>query len=1053
MNEKIDEREPVSMLFAAPPAKYRGIPFWSWNCKVTRELIDTQLPIFRQMGFGGVDIHPRTGLDTEYLGEEYLELVKYTVQRCKELGLACWLYDDDRFPSGSAAGIVTRNLKYRGRFLLLTEKRIGLPEGFYENRESFDLAVLNGEKPAGYYVTAYGLCLTRDGWLRSYRRLFGQKEIRQAYQNGERIRYAYVKLMEEEAWFEDQAYVDTMNPEAVAEFIRVTHEAYAREVGEEFGKTVPAIFTDEPRMGKHPQISGGLSAEDVTIPYTDYMAQQMMERYGVDPLDIVPEYIWEREDSSFSEARYQYREVCAECFVSAFLDQIGKWCREHQILMTGHVLSEETLGSQTFALGDCMRCYRSMDFPGIDILVDGREFATVKQAVSVARQNGKAGVVSELYGVTHWDCSFQTFRLQGDWQAALGITIRVPHLSHMSLGGEAKRDWPGSIFFHAPWHEEFSWLEDYFARLNTVLTRGKAVVEIGVIHPVESMWMLLGPEDQTGELRREMDEDFARMIQWLLFGTLDFDFLSESLLPSQCGTCGTEPSGRLRVGQMSYSAVLVPGMITIRSTTLDILENFRENGGRVIFMGRIPELVDGKASNRARLLAENCICIGKDRGELYHALKEDRRIEIRCADGKRSDNLICQIRQEEGYRWLFVSHVWPQKQHLSRKEIYTITLQGRWKVTRYDALTGQICREEAVGVEEDTTCITCGMYAQDSLLYRLEEQERMNKEFDHMSDCVPEEEESWNTVLWLSQAESFRRMEPNVVLLDYASWSLDGGRVQEREEILRLDNRIRSQLGFVKREGRMNQPYHLTEKGEHRVDLYYQVASRIRTEVWLALEEVEACRVWLNGKEADRTVTDFYVDPAIQVIRLPWLEEGENELHVEVSYHLKRNLENMFLLGNFNVRLEGIKPVVEVADGELSIGDITGQGMPFYTGNLEYEFCFCVKEDGEYRVQVPHFCAPLLSCCLDGQQKGRIAFAPFVCDLGRLQRGEHRLTIRLYGNRFNGFGTLHNANDDFVWYGPDSFRTEGDDWTGCYRLRPVGLMAAVEIQKKERTKK
>ena len=53
---------------------------------------------------------------------------------------------------------MTRNLKYRGRFLLLTEKRIGLPEGFYENRESFDLAVLNGEKPAGYYVTAYGLC-------------------------------------------------------------------------------------------------------------------------------------------------------------------------------------------------------------------------------------------------------------------------------------------------------------------------------------------------------------------------------------------------------------------------------------------------------------------------------------------------------------------------------------------------------------------------------------------------------------------------------------------------------------------------------------------------------------------------------------------------------------------------------------------------------------------------------------------------------------------------------------------------------------------------------
>ena len=110
-------------LFQNPTAEYRGIPFWSWNCKVTRELIDSQLTIFKQMGFGGVDIHPRSGMKTLYLGEEYLELVAYTVQKCKELGLACWLYDEDRFPSGAAGGIVTKNYRFRGRFLLLTEKK------------------------------------------------------------------------------------------------------------------------------------------------------------------------------------------------------------------------------------------------------------------------------------------------------------------------------------------------------------------------------------------------------------------------------------------------------------------------------------------------------------------------------------------------------------------------------------------------------------------------------------------------------------------------------------------------------------------------------------------------------------------------------------------------------------------------------------------------------------------------------------------------------------------------------------------------------------------
>ena len=64
-------------LFRNPTSEYRGTPFWSWNCKVTRELIRSQMEVFQKMGFGGDPLHPRTGLDTEYLGEEFMELVSY----------------------------------------------------------------------------------------------------------------------------------------------------------------------------------------------------------------------------------------------------------------------------------------------------------------------------------------------------------------------------------------------------------------------------------------------------------------------------------------------------------------------------------------------------------------------------------------------------------------------------------------------------------------------------------------------------------------------------------------------------------------------------------------------------------------------------------------------------------------------------------------------------------------------------------------------------------------------------------------------------------------
>lgn len=1042
MKAKTDKS--VEEMFTNPTAKYRGIPFWSWNCKVTKEMIDTQLEIFKRMGFGGVDIHPRAGLDITYLGEEYMEMVAYTVKRCKELGLVCWLYDEDRFPSGAAGGIVTKNFRFRGRYLLLTERKRLLSEGYYESREAFEEAIDKGEKPAGYYVTTYGLVF-ENGYLRDYSRLDNEAEISKARENNEKIRFAYVEIMKEEAWFQNQTYVDTMNPDAIDEFIKVTHEEYHRYVGDEFGETVPAIFTDEPRMGKNIQISNALSGEDVTLPYTDYFAETMIEEYGTDPLDIAPEYIWELADGRFSVNRYNYHNHAAECFVTVYMDKLCKWCEEHNIAMTGHVLSEETLGSQTYALGDCMRCYRNMDIPGIDILADRREYATAKQAVSVARQNGITDVVSELYGVTHWDCDFKTFKLQGDWQAALGITVRVPHLSHMSLLGEAKRDWPGSIFFHAPWHEEYTYIEDYFARLNSILTRGKVDVNIGVIHPVESFWMYMGPDNQTADKRKEMDEDHAKLISWLIHGAFDFDFLSESLLPKQCENYKDESENRLTVGKMQYSAILVPNMLTIRKTTLDILEAFAEKGGKIVFMGRVPELVDGLKTDRVRKLAEKCLFIGKDRNELYEAFESERTVDICRRNGSRTNNLIYQMRKDENLKWLFICHTERKKQHMSDMEKYIIKVRGSYQVSMFDAQTGEIYPVVS-RLESGNTIVECNIYAEDSVLYRLEECA------DETATCYENHSKAvsrFETVEYITKINGFHREEYNAVLLDYAICSVDDGELSAREEILRLDNRIRKQLGFVLRGDRMNQPYYLEEKDTYEVSLMYHFESETEVAAFLAIENPDnKLRIWLNGNEIDSNPVGYYVDPAIKVLSLPTLKIGINELNVKVEYNQKTNLENIFILGDFDVELRGNYPIIKPTQNKLYLGDIVGQGMPFYTGNLEYEFEFNIEDEtAEYYVHVPHFKAPLLAVSVDEGERKLIAYAPHRAKLGRLKTGKHYLKICLYGNRFNGFGTLHNANDDYVWYGPDSFRTKGDDWTDSYRVRPVGIMSAIEIQK------
>ena len=362
-------------------------------------------------------------------------------------------------------------------------------------------------------------------------------------------------------------------------------------------------------------------------------------------------------------------------------------------------------------------------------------------------------------------------------------------------------------------------------------------------------------------------------------------------------------------------------------------------------------------------------------------------------------------------------------------------------MTLYDTQTGEIAPVQS-HVEGDYTVVACDMYAEDSVLYRLEDIENGCQDMD--CHTVP----VYQTVQKLTQVEVYHRQEKNVVLLDYARYRVDDGDIQEKEEILRLDNKIREQLGFLQRKDRMNQLYHMKKKEAHTVTLYYDLGSEIDTPAFLAIEEPDACQIWLNGENVQKEVTGYYVDPAISMIALPKIKAGHNELVVQVEYNQKTNLENLFILGDFAVELRGNQPRIVREEGGLSIGDITSQGMPFYTGNLEYTFRFDIEdEEAEYYVHIPHFKAPLLGVSVDGSRKGLMAYVPHRQKLGKLTKGSHELTICLYGNRFNGFGTLHNANDDFLWYGPDSFRTTGDDWTDSYRIRTVGIFSAVEIQK------
>ena len=107
-------------LFQDPPSRFRGAPFWAWNCKLDKQRMLRQAAYFKEMGFGGFTIHSRTGLDTAYLGKEFLEIVGACAEEAKRRDMKVYLYDEDRWPSGSCGGNETKNPAYRSRKLVFS---------------------------------------------------------------------------------------------------------------------------------------------------------------------------------------------------------------------------------------------------------------------------------------------------------------------------------------------------------------------------------------------------------------------------------------------------------------------------------------------------------------------------------------------------------------------------------------------------------------------------------------------------------------------------------------------------------------------------------------------------------------------------------------------------------------------------------------------------------------------------------------------------------------------------------------------------------------------
>ena len=1016
------EKKLSDELFKNPTSEYRGTPFWALNSHLTKEELFRQIDIFKEMGLGGFHLHVRTGLENEYLSEEYMELIKASVDKAKGEEMLAWLYDEDRWPSGAAGGLVTRDEKYRARCLIFTpfrDLKYSLISNFRVNKK---------EKP----LACYDIILDSEGYLSSYKRIGENDEAEGAKW------YAFLETANPSGWYNGQTYLDTLSSAAVERFVEVTHEKYKDKVGDEFDKTIPAIFTDEPQFTRKAVLNNSFDKMDIAMPWTDKVPELYGEMYDEDIFDTLPEIFLDKPASAPSVHRYRYHDFIAELFASAFADTVGQWCNENGIALTGHMMEEPTLNSQTAALGEAMRSYRSFKLPGIDMLCNRHEFTTAKQAQSAVHQFGYEGMLSELYGVTGWDCDFRTYKHQGDWQACLGVTIRVPHLSWYAMKGEAKRDYPASIHYQSPWYKKYNLIEDHFARVNTALTRGKPVVRVGVIHPVESFWLHWGPNDKSAIFRESLDERFLNVTKWLLEGSIDFNFISESLLPSLCEK-GNVP---LRVGEMQYDAIVVPGCETLRKTTLERLEQFRENGGKLIFMGDAPSLVDAVPSDYAKSIFDKSEKIDFSRASLLTALEDVRVLTIRYANGKLTDNYIYQLRKDNDCNWLFICpSKEPDNKHIDDGKDIQIILNGTFSPEIYNTESGEIKPIKAE-YREGKTIIRYRIFGYDSVLLKL---------IDGKTDCNASQHIPVKAGEALGEMYEYELSEKNILVLDTAEWKIDGDtEYSPKEEVLRLDNLIRERLGIIKRGGRVVQPWVLGDRPkDHKATLKFTFTSEVDYEgAVLALEDADAAEVFFNGKKITEKEEGFYVDISIGKTKLGNIIKGENILEITLPFGETAGLENMFILGDFGVRVSGSVAVITELPEKIAFGSLLNQGFPFFSGAITYKLKTKSK-GGSLTVTAGDYMGALIEVSVDREYKGDIIYPPYTLEIKNVPDGEHEVGLKLYTHRYNSFGPLHLVNLNEKWHGPVAWRTEGINWSYEYVLRTTGILKTPGITSKK----